>query len=151
MGEEVVFTLTDYNQHPADDRNFVKLLQASYSRVHFWPQGTGDKEYLDTLNIEGVIVLPSSLASYDDLLAKSDSIDYVGTRLHAGIRALQYKRRAVVLAVDNRATEINKDIGLPVVDRSRLDLLGAEMKARWPTVLRIDFGAVSQWKAQFQR
>jgi hypothetical protein len=52
---------------------------------------------------------------------------------------------------DNRAAEINKDIGLPVVDRSRLDLLEAEIKARWPTVLQIDFGAVSQWKAQFQR
>jgi len=48
---------------------------------------------------------------------------------------------------DKRAAEINKDMGLPVVDRSRLVLLEAEMKARWPTVLQIDFGAVSQWKA----
>ena len=49
----------------------------------------------------------------------------VGTRLHAGIRALQKGNQALILSVDNRATEINKDINIPVI--SRFDLAQIEI------------------------
>jgi len=42
---------------------------------------------------------------------------------------------------DDKAAEINKDIGLPVV----------EIKAQRPRILQINSGVVSQWKAPVQR
>lgn len=44
-------------------------------------------------------------------------IDYVGTRLHGKIRVLNREKRAIILAVDNRAIEIANDTALPVVRR----------------------------------
>jgi hypothetical protein len=52
---------------------------------------------------------------------------------------------------DSRAEQISEGIGLPVVDRSRLELLESEINAQWLTLLQINFGAVSQRAAQVQR
>jgi hypothetical protein len=42
-------------------------------------------------------------------------VDFVGARLHGGIRALQRGRRTLTIALDNRAREIAGDTGMPVV------------------------------------
>ena len=47
--------------------------------------------------------------------------DYVGTRLHAGILALNYRKRTLIIAVDNRAAEMKTDINLPVIARGDLE------------------------------
>ncbi len=147
IGDKVVFTLTDYNQVPNLDGQLVELLLAKYSSVYFWPQGSRDLEYLHRLGLGGIKVLSPSVAALDALLASDESIDYVGTRLHAGIRALQFRRRVIVVAVDNRAREISKDIFLPIVERDQLDLLKRRLETRWETALKIDFEAISAWKA----
>jgi len=108
--ENVVFTLTDCSQRPSASIALVKQLQKHYSRVCFWPQGVRDRAYLEKLPLTDVHTLPPTLEAFDALLAGNDSLDYVGTRLHAGIRALQHKRRGLILRVDNRATEIKIDM-----------------------------------------
>lgn len=60
------------------------------------------------------------MKGFDTVLANED-IDFVGTRLHGGIRALQKKKRSLIIAVDNRAIELGADTGLPVIDRSCLE------------------------------
>lgn len=110
-----VATLTDYAKAPPIDRALIEALGNHFDHVVFWPQGTGDEEYLRTLNPK-VYTLPRSLAAFDAFLTTND-VHYVGTRLHAGIRALQHGKRALVVAVDNRAREIAKDVGLPAVGR----------------------------------
>lgn len=56
----------------------------------FWPQGTGDIEYLKKLSNEidttKIKILQPNLRSFDERL--EDNYSYIGTRLHAGIRAL---------------------------------------------------------------
>ena len=63
-----------------------------------------------------VIIIPRDLEAYERRLIQGN-VDYVGTRLHAGIFALNHKVRSIIVAVDNRAIEIAKDTNLPIVRR----------------------------------
>jgi polysaccharide pyruvyl transferase WcaK-like protein len=113
---EAVVVVTDYRRAPELDTGWLRLVKQRYEKVHLWPQGEGDLGYVTSLGLSGLNILPPTLEGYDDVLAGEDrSIDYVGTRLHAGIRALQFGRRAVIISVDNRSREISRSTGPPVV------------------------------------
>lgn len=56
-------------------------------------------------------------------------MDFVGTRLHGGIRAMQHKQRAIIIEIDNRAKEIS---------------------SRFENDIQIPFDKVNQWKDQFK-
>jgi polysaccharide pyruvyl transferase WcaK-like protein len=82
---------------------------------------------------------------------KREDVDCVGTRLHAGIRALQRKRRAIILGVDNRAEEMGHDFDLPVVARGKVALeLEAEINGYWETRICIARQAIAACKGQFK-
>lgn len=116
----VILTLTDYNQSFFYDRELIKILLQRFHKRYFWPQGLGDLEYLHKLGFTNEFeILERSLEGYDECLSNNNPI-MVGTRLHAGIRALQKKCKTLILEVDNRAIEISKDINLPTVDRFNL-------------------------------
>lgn len=116
----VLTTLTDYNRSPKDDDNLRTLLE-HYDTVYFWPQGVGDLGYLRTLDCfrnhgNKFVILDRSIESLNDRL-DAGSIDYLGTRLHCGIKCLTKGVRSMILAVDNRATELSHDTGLPIANR----------------------------------
>lgn len=154
MARDVVTTLTDYKADPAVDGFMLDHLQKRYRTVYVWIQGTGDYQYLKRL-VPGdpgrVRVVPATLEAYDDLLSSNLDLDYVGTRLHAGVRALQKKRRALILAVDNRAREISADTALPCVPRERapdeLEALIGSFSARG---IRLPTQAINRWIDQFR-
>ena len=118
---EAIFTLTDYNPDIEKDTLTVEELARAYDKVYVWLQGAGDYTYASELGIlDRVELIPPSLAAYDAFLDTHD-VDYIGTRLHGGIRALQHKRRTMILAVDGRATAKRADFNLPVTERKKLD------------------------------
>jgi len=149
--ENVVFTLTDYNKNIEYDQELINLLVKNYKTVYFWPQGSGDLEYLNTLkNIENIRIIGGNLFSYDELLSeKSISLDYIGTRLHAGIRALQKSRRTIILGIDNRAEETRKDFNLNVLSREKIDKLEELLFHDFKTEIRINQENINKWKKQF--
>ena len=115
-----VITLTDYHRNIERDAEFIKNILAKFSKVYFWPQGTADIEYLKTFstqfNLSQIELLRPNLKDFDNLL--SSGVTYIGTRLHAGIRALQKQCPSYILPVDNRAVEISKTDSLPLTDAS---------------------------------
>ena len=150
--EEVVVTLTDYNTHPEHDQALIALVKRHYAKVYVWLQGQGDHRYLKTWLDKDVQLLMPSLDHYDHILADPNrKIDYVGTRLHAGIRALRHRRRSIILSVDNRATEMGNDFGLPIVDRSDIDSIESKVTSTFPTEIRLPKAKIDQWKNQFNR
>lgn len=148
--ENVIFTVTDYNQSFEVDQSILRTLLNHYKRVFFWTQGAGDLTYLNSFNFESnrVYIIPPKLKDYD-LILQNENCDYIGTRLHAGIRALQNKKRAMILAVDNRAIEISKDIMLNVVPRSDLQSIETFIESPYKTALRIPLESIRKWKRQF--
>ena len=115
--KKVVTTLTDYSKDITQDRILLQLLAESYDEVVLWPQGQGDAAYARSIGFEGTILDPEVEALSR---LEAQEFDYVGSRLHGGVLALQQGMRAHIIAVDNRAIEIGKDTGLAVTPRIAL-------------------------------
>lgn len=145
---DVVVTVTNYNQNSELDSKLLHMLSGLYDTLYVWVQGPEDKAYAKRI-CPKIEVLPPRLSALDELLASSQDVEYVGTRLHAGVRALQHKRRTTILGIDNRALEIRRDTGLPVVERDALDVLRNRLESNSQTVLNLPWEAIENWKYQF--
>jgi polysaccharide pyruvyl transferase WcaK-like protein len=147
--DQVVLTFTDYYQNLESDQALLEIARKHYRKLYLWPQGYGDLAYVKTLKADDIEVIDPHLACYDQLL-QSQQIDYLGTRLHAGIRALQTGRRSLIVAVDNRAKEMGGDFNLPVIARDDIHTnLAARLKTDWPTQVQPDLQAIQSWRDQF--
>lgn len=151
--KRVVFTLTDYAQDKENDRSMVQQLLDFYEEVWFWPQGIKDKAYIQTLlstdELARIKWVQSSLSAYDQLLETADGIDYVGTRLHGGIRALQKLRRTLIISVDNRAREKQKDNHMTILERTDIGRLTGIIEREIKQEIVIKQDAIRRWKQQF--
>jgi hypothetical protein len=148
-GRNAVFAVTYYRPAPAEDRGLFELLKRKYERVYFWPQQGSDIPYLREIGVEGYTLIEPDVAAYDRLLAAED-VDFIGARLHGGIRALQHGRRALIIPVDNRATEIGKSTALPVLSRSDTAAIERWIDNPVPTRVVMPWGAIQRWRGQFE-
>lgn len=153
--DRVVFTLTrravHYNEdiYDEDDQFLINILKENYDEVFFWPQGINDFKYLHNYrNIEGITILPASKDAYDEFLTNNET-DYVGTRLHGGIYAMRHGRRSIIIAIDERAREINKANNLNCLDKHEIRNLHELINSEIKTGITMDFHAINQWKSQF--
>ncbi len=149
-GELCVFSLTDYSKDPESDKKLIDIIKCKYGRgVIFWPQGSGDEKYVRDLGYEDK-VLPRSLEHFINFLDTNPGADYIGTRLHGGILGLEYGLRVVIIAVDNRATEIAKDTNLPTVRRGDLETIKQWIDQSAIPQLRIPSQSIETWRTQFK-
>jgi polysaccharide pyruvyl transferase WcaK-like protein len=146
---DVVTTLTDYDKNPVADQQMLNILSKKYRKVYLWLQGVNDFNYANLLSLPNNLELINpNLEDYDAILNNQD-IEYVGTRLHAGIRALQKKKRTIILAVDHRALEKKKDFQLTVLDRNDIHLLEGMIDDRFKTDIQLPIDNIQAWKKQF--
>jgi polysaccharide pyruvyl transferase WcaK-like protein len=147
--DEVVFTLTDYKQDFVNDQKLINILNKNYKRVYFWVQGFYDYEYFKQFkNIENIEIIFSDINEYDNFLEKHDC-DYVGTRLHAGIKAIQYKKRSIIIIVDNRARSMKRDYNLNCIERENIDKLEEYINSEIETNINLNLNNIEMWKKQF--
>lgn len=147
--QKVVFTLTDYCMDPENDQKIIDILKSNYDTVYYWVQGSDDLDYLQSLkNTDGIKIISPSLDSYEQVL-NSGNIDYVGTRLHAGIFAMRHKVRSVILIIDNRARDMKDTYNLVAVNRNEVDKLDKLINGSFATNVKIDSKKIKEWKAQF--
>lgn len=148
--ENVVTTLTDYNPSLPVDKKMIDILFDNYKTVSIWIQGRNDIERFEKIfsDYPDLRVIPPKLSLYDAFLENTEC-DYIGTRLHAGIRALQRGRRALIVAVDNRALEISKDINLNVVSRGSFDPIINFIDSNFNTTINLPLENIYAWKNQF--
>lgn len=148
---KVVFTLTDYNKDPERDLQMLRSCEKVYQEgLICFPQGTGDYEYIRDLGYgDKVTYIQPRLSAYDELL-QSGTVDYVGTRLHAGIRALQYSVRSFILGIDNRSIEMGNDFKLPVIHLDSISELQRVVQTPYRCDLCLPLEKINAWKAQFR-
>jgi polysaccharide pyruvyl transferase WcaK-like protein len=147
--ETVVFTLTDYMRDIESDKYLISTLKKLYRKVYFWIQGIEDYAYVTSLVEKGEIeIISPNLQSFSQILA--GNVDYVGTRLHAGIKALQNKKRTIIIEVDNRASDMKESINLPTIKRTELvEKLEMMILSDFETKLNINTEAIDKWRQQF--
>lgn len=147
---QVVFTLTDYKKDEKRDNFIISTLLSEYHSVYFWPQGYGDYNYFKQLdNIETIKIIPPHLQDFDEFLSANET-DYVGTRLHGGMRALQKQRRTIIIGVDNRAKELHRDFNIPVLTQENIDKLSDVIKSSFQTEINIPMDNIETFKGQFR-
>lgn len=149
--ENVLITLTDYSQNYLCDKKLIQIVSNSYRNIYFWPQGHNDIGYLKRLNfnLDKFTILNRTKNDFESFINGSIDFDYVGTRLHAGIKCLLAGKRAIILEVDNRSAEIAKDTGLPTIKRDKFDMISDRVLNPKPIKIRIDTDTINSWKAQF--
>ena len=147
----VVFTLTSASSPLPSDQQLIDILQRSYKEVYFWIQGDKDREYLSKFsNTESIKLVAPEKKPYDELLSEDD-IDYVGTRLHAGIYAMRHGKRSVIIVIDERAREINKSNNLICLERGEVATkLEPLINSEFETRITMPFDRIERWKAQFR-
>lgn len=146
--DKVIFTLTDYKRDLIKDKKIIEILKKNYKKVYFWIQGSDDYEYFKHINLnKDIEIISPKLEAFDKIL--KTNVDYVGTRLHGGIRALQYRCRSIILAVDNRATELNKNYNIPILQRENIDELEEMINKELVTDILLPSENIAKWKKQF--
>ena len=71
--------------------------------------------------------------------------------MHGGIRALQHGRRALIIAIDNRAREKHRDFNIPVLERDAMVDLEAWIKGGQATDIHIPIAEIDRFLRQFER
>lgn len=149
----VVCAFTDYRKNLARDSGIFDVVKGNYKKIYFWLQGVNDYDYISSNfkpDFPGQIeFLRPDPAELNRIFERKD-VEYVGTRLHAGIRALQCNRRAIIIGVDNRANEMKKDFNLPVLEAEKMDSLEEVINSPLDLDLKIPHDEVRRWKEQFK-
>ena len=149
-GDCVLTSLNTYFPNKKLDGALLKTLRQHYSKVYFWIQNPADYAYAQQFDVD-VIFLNPTLAALDDFLASQPGLDYVGNRLHAGIRALQHGIRTLIVEVDNRASMMGADFGLPTVERDDFGRIAGWIRRSSQIELRLPRSTIEDWKRQFHR
>lgn len=174
--ENALVMLTDYSKEPTLDIKLLELALSQYKKVFIWSQGRGDIQYvcdlLSTLNFPAIvlgnnldkyvyslieddrfpiIVLEHSIQVFKNLLNSQIPFDYIGTRLHGGIKCLLSKRRSLIIEIDNRAKEIARETKLPTASRADFDAMKRWINEPYVTNFEIDINSINAWKHQFKQ
>lgn len=147
--DKVILTFTDYRKDVKRDTMIYNIAKKFYKKIFIWLQGQGDYEYIKSIFDDGYEIIPPNTQAFNDVL-KNNDIDYLGTRLHAGIRALQFKRRTFIIGIDNRALEMQNDFGLPVISYNNLDSINDYLSSSYNLKLNLPWNNIEKWKMQFK-
>ena len=98
--------------------------------------------------IDNIIIVNPNLDDFKDVLVNKN-VDYIGTRLHAGVFAMQNFVRSIILIVDNRARDMKETYNLPAIERDNIDTdLKNMINADFKTEINIDEFRIKEWKKQ---
>ena len=149
----VIISLSGYDKQKSekDDMEMLRQINALYDTKYFWAQTIADERYLrrlpiDSSNYKMIYSLPSFTK-----VCKEGDVDYVGTRLHGGVFALQNKVRAIVIAIDHRARGFHEDNNLNILNRQDIQGLSEILTSDIHTEIRTDQAAIRLWKEQFPK
>lgn len=146
--DKVVFTITA-GCFDERDQLMLDILLRNYKEVYFWPQGHDDyAQFIKMHNADNVHVLQATKDAYDKYLTENDT-DYVGTRLHGGVYAMRHKRRAIIIAIDERARAINEKNHLNCIEKDCVGDLEDMINSEFETKIVMDFDKINMWKSQF--
>ena len=149
----VIISLSGYDNQKSEreDTEMLRQLNILYDTKFFWVQTVADEQYLRKLPIDSSdYKIIYSFKTFADICKKND-VDYVGTRLHGGVFALQNKVRALVIAIDHRAQGFHDDNNLNIIKRSDIAELSDLLSSDMPTEIKINQAGICCWKEQFAK
>jgi len=150
--KNVVFSVSGYykQRDPEKDKRLIGILKKNYEKCYLWVQTVIDEKYFNEINDSKLEVTSIySLNKYKEILSTGD-VDYIGTRLHGGVYALQNGCRSLVISIDQRARGFHRDNNLPILERDEIEKLYDVLNSEWETNIIVDREAISEFLNQFQ-
>lgn len=144
--DEVIMMLTPRQME--QDVAIVKAIRENYKKIYFWIQSPWDYHYIKSLCPEA-IQISSELVDLENFLETHKKIDYVGTRLHGGLKCLQHRKRTIIIAIDNRAIEMKNDFHLPVILPEEVEQLDDKINGDFITDIHLPKENIIKWLRQF--
>jgi polysaccharide pyruvyl transferase WcaK-like protein len=124
----------------------LNILNKKYQKVFLSLQGVNSLLYGHLLNSTTNVEFVNPKLQDDHSFLKTQDIDYVGTRLHAGIRALQKKRITIILAIDHRALGKKKDFNFVVLDRNDIHFFEGLIDESFKASIQLPIKKTQTWK-----
>ena len=153
-GERCAVSVSGYRDQTdaAGDAAMLDIVLRNYREVRAWIQTTEDEGYLALLEKRlGIPPLPRlcSLEAFRGFL-RGGRTDYVGTRLHGGIFAMQNGCRSLIISIDHRAEGFRETNHIPSLRRRDVESeLEGRINSEFATEIQIDSRAVAGFKSQF--
>lgn len=135
-------------QQPEYDQKLIDTVEANYDKIYFWVQTYEDEIYLQSLKHKKEFQFVYSLKNYGEICDNAQ-VDYVGTRLHGGIFAMQHGVRAVILEIDHRAKGFREINNINTLQRENMDALADMLHGTIKTEIYLREKEIHEWMAQF--
>lgn len=128
----------------------IECLKSNYDKIYVWIQTAIDEEYFKTLTNQDNYQYKSiySLNEFKRVLKNGD-VDYIGTRLHGGIYALQNRVRSIIIAIDERANGFYESNNIPILQRKNMDCLDAIINGEIITDIHLNKESIRYFLNQF--
>ncbi len=148
--ENVVFALRAEKKDFENDKKFIDMLKRNYKKLYYWPQTFSDLDYIKQFEeIEEIEIIPQSIEAYQYVLQNND-VDYVGLRLHGGIYAMKQQKRAIIVKVDHRASNIDEVNHINCIGRSDINKIEEKINSEFETKVFVDYDKINEWMSQFE-
>lgn len=146
----VIVTLSGYTdqQNPTQDQKMISILEREYERIYFFAQTSVDMEYFHSLRRTKEATVIYSLKNYR-LLCENADVDYVGTRLHGGIYAMQHGVRTLIVEIDHRARGFRELNHINTVKRDKMDELSDLLNGTIKTEIILKERGIKEFLSQF--
>ena len=70
--------------------------------------------------------------------------------LYLYTRSISKEHRTLIISIDNRAKNIGRDTGLPIIEREKIEmLLKSKIESEFTTKIVMPTKNIEQWKSQF--
>lgn len=150
--ENVIFSVSGYESQrdPINDKCMLECLKQNYKKMYAWIQTAVDEEYLlNLINVKDYnIKFVYSLEMFNKI-ADFGNVDYIGTRLHGGIYAMQHNVRSLIIAIDERAVGFHESNNIPILKRENMASLDSVINDVLVTEIKLNRDAIDEFLIQF--
>lgn len=148
--KNAIISVSGYNEqrNEAKDQQMIDIVNKNYDTVYAWIQTAVDEDYL--MHFKGVknIKCIYSLNKFKETILL-DNVDYIGTRLHGGIFAMQNECRSIIISIDERARGFHQTNNIPILERDKMDELENLINSEFETKIKINQEEINEFIKQF--
>ena len=149
--KNVIISVSGYDDqsNKEKDQEMIDIINNNYKNVYAWIQTVSDEEYLKKLNNTENMKCIYSLNKFAEL-CDNGNIDYVGTRLHGGVYAMQHNCRSIVISIDERARGFHESNNIPIIERDNIEQLDEMINSEFETKIKVNREAINEFISQFK-
>lgn len=148
----VIITVSGHTKlrNQEKDQLLINVIEKNYDKIYLWVQTSEDENYFRMLNHKKEATMIYSFKDYD-AVCKNGKVDYVGTRLHGGIYAMQSGVRAIIVEIDHRAEGIRKTNHINTIKREEISAENLEnmINSTIKTEIYLKEKEIREWTSQF--